>query len=37
MALSGAGAVFARRFGMEPHTFVFAFCAAPTMAYIQKR
>jgi hypothetical protein len=37
MGVSLVGAVFAKRFAFEPTTFIFAFLAAPTMAFIQKK
>jgi hypothetical protein len=37
MGLSLAGAVLSKRFAFEPTTFIFAFLAAPTMAFIQKK
>lgn len=37
MGLSLTGAVLAKRFHFEPTTFVFAFLAAPTMSFIQKK
>lgn len=37
MGASLVGAVCAKRFHFEPSTFIFAFLAAPTMAFIQKK
>ena len=37
MGASLVGAAFARRLHFEPTTFIFAFLAAPTMAFIQKK
>jgi hypothetical protein len=37
MGASLVGAVCAKRFSFEPTTFIFAFLAAPTMAFIQKK
>jgi hypothetical protein len=37
MGLSAVGAVFSKRLGFEPATFVFAFLCAPLMSFIQKK
>lgn len=37
MGVSLVGAALAKRFSFEPTTFIFAFLAAPTMAFIQKK
>ena len=36
MGLNFAGALSARRFGMDPAPFVFGFIAAPILTFIQK-